>query len=264
MPYFFLSFSFFRFFLRSDILLIKITSEKPVSSLSVLTRDKFQSTHQQRALLLQFILYELILSHQEIQHINDFAKTFDSSDPPSLDIIAPSLAKLAGSAHGYMRLFSWNDDGIQTKLKNYCALLCQNGSGRIKNEVGMHREANQAWLISLQLLDTIRLQDTSTKKTIHLLQSLFKKLDLSTKRFARYTANAILLFHNDENLLFFILRYKEGLDKIYGDGYLAKALRKMFPRSLDKAKNFLVQRYTDRGFDHLIPIIQEKIEELKK
>lgn len=236
----------------------------PVSSLSVLTRDQFQSTHKQRALLLQFILYELILSHKEIQHINEFAKAYVLSDPPSLDVIASSLAKLAGSAHGYMRLFSWNDDGIQTKLKNYCALLCQNGTSRVKNEVGMHREANQAWLIALQLLDAIRLQDTSTKKTIHLLQSLFKKLDRSTKRFARYTANAICLFHNDENLLFFILRYKEDLDELYGEGFIAKILRKMFPRSLDKAKNFLMQKYTDRGFDHLIPIIQEKIEELKK
>lgn len=221
-----------------------------------------QPYHQNHSLLFQFILSELFLAHAEIEHLN--ATSSEISSPCSWRLIEPlvnSLAKLVGSTQGYMRLFSWNDFGILTKIKNYSALLSQSLN---KEEVAMHREANQAWLLSLQALDIIYANRHVEIINVQPLLNALSKLQSCMQRFARLVSKIIIRFKDDENVIFFILRHIDPMNALYGTGFVHKIFGQMFGKKIEAVKDFLEQRYTNRGFLHLLPIIHEKFAELTK
>lgn len=228
--------------------------------------------HHHHHLLIQFILFELILAQKEIEHIFEILEDESLDHQKTLELLLASLIKLSGSTQGYMRLFSWNDDSILTKLKNYCAYFCQSAGQKNRDRLNMNFESNRAWLSSLHTLDLARRFASQAEHEqlkgknwdIGALNTSLHKTVCSIQRLARLTAKVITQFKHDENVIFFLLRHSENLDALFGENAISKMIQKMFPkRARSGVKSFLSKRYLERGFNNLIPQIHSKLEELE-
>lgn len=233
----------------------------------IFSRQQVKSYHQHQHLLFQFILSELLLAHQEMVKVQQLlAANTSGCDQLLFSKLIGHIKSLSGSTKGHMRLFSWVDDGILAKLKNYCAFLCHEEGHTHKEQNNVYRDANNAWLISLQVLDTVRIiaQELPADATydIGVLCMSVEKIHQAIDRFARRLTKIMLMFRHDENVVFFILRHKEQLDDLYSPNFTYKLLHKMFSKGLQEANYFLSEKYSARGFTNILPIIQKKIKEL--
>ena len=232
-----------------------------------LSPQYFNPYYSSSQLLFQFILSEFIQAYGEIQLINKIAdeKTEETQTSQRLHALAHHVSLLAGSTQQHMRMLSWNDDGFLTKMKNYCALLCHYDSNETHDLYRMFKESNQAWLLSLRVLDAIRTMQQSTEQSHDTMpfMPVLKKLNNCLKRFSRLVMRAVLPFSQDENVVFFILRNKEQLDALYKPKFTKDLIKKMFSKGTEEASQFLLERYTIRGFTSLIPLINRKFIELE-
>ncbi len=213
-----------------------------------------------------------MLAQQEIERIFEILEDESIDQQKTLELLLNSLIKLSGSSQGYMRLFSWNDDSILTKLKNYCAYFSQCPGLKHTERLNMNFESNRAWISALQTLDLARRFASQAENEqlkgknwdIGSLNTSLHKTVCSIQRLARLTAKVIIQFKHDENVIFFLVRHAESLDSLFGEHSIAKLIRKMFPkRTRGGIKTFLTKRYSDRGFDNLIPLIHSKLEALE-
>lgn len=222
------------------------------------------------SLLFQFILIEFIEAFSEVQRLDVLChrkpSTLSDASGKGLDCettrktIETILTKLAGSARDYMRLFSWNfGDGLLGKLKTNCSLFIHNAVSDEKEMIALQHYADKMWQGCLQATDSFR-------EEVREYEAFFSAVDKtsnSMQRFAKQMARIALQFREDENVVFCILRYKESLDKLYGSRFVAKLLCRMFPKGMRDALNFLSQRYAERGFENVLPVLAEKISELE-
>lgn len=224
--------------------------------------------HQQQHILMQFIWTELILASHHAKEAKKILEKFSSSSNNAgrlslMQCLKEHITKLSGSAQDYMRLFSWDDDGILAKLKNYCAYLTQYKIGQGKDQSDMSHEANKAWLFSLEALDCLNMMSQSKAflKKNPLSETLIK-IDRSISRLKNLTARLAMQFRTDENVLFFILRHQEQLDNLHRRGFVKTLMQKMFPKGKQAAQQMLIKKYSARGFQQFAPSIRSKIEQL--
>ncbi|WP_249274307.1 hypothetical protein [Parachlamydia sp. AcF125] len=237
--------------------------------------------HRTDSLLFQFILCEFIAVHREIQVMKTILLKMRQPDPNSQDEFASLLntltlatRNLSGSAQEHMRFFAWNlEVGALTKLRNYCTFFSQNKENSDKAPMHMQRYANRAWLFCLQSLDYIRLLQHNLFESVLPVEKVFEannlliltleKLFSQIQHLTRLIARVSLTFRRDENILYFILQQKEGFDQIYEKNFVKNLFEKMFENGVPGAGQFLLQKYGERGFFDLLPLIASKITELQ-
>jgi len=243
-------------------------------------QPQISACQHDQSLLFQFVFSEFLTAHHEFQTIKSLFKQISEEidiQPSKSTIphqkwteIIAALTQLSGSSHEYMRIFSWNqENGFLAKLKNHCAMFQQNSEEDDKYSPLLETNANACWLVSLQLLNTARcLQNlTVSKKTYngYLLFSDFQKeaarLNRSLRTFSRIIAKIIPNFSDDENVIFFILRSHEQIDRAFGHNFTANLFTSMYS-SLKKTSQFLQKNYARRGFHDLLPVIAQKIAQL--
>ena len=219
-----------------------------------------QPYHQHHNLIFQFIFSELMLANNEIQQISRILLSQHSEDDICKKLI-PHLNKLVGPAHGYMRLFSWPDVGILSKLRQYCEFLCQDQETQ-GHEFNIHNAACKAWFAAFKCIDHFKA--CQGHLDLAPIQAAVNKLKKSIDLLARSISKAIVALHDDENLVFFLIRHHQEIDHIYAPRFVINLLFKMYStKSLKVIQEFLNDRYTVRGFEHLLPLINAKISELK-
>jgi hypothetical protein len=226
-------------------------------------RPQVKSYHQQRHLLVQFLLTELLRAHTQASTIKTLFQTYQNAAP--LEMLEPIIAhitQLVGSTHKYMRLFDSSDYGLLTKIKHHVNLLYQHAGLAQKEELLMHRELNHAVMITLKLLDVAKQARFDQEIDFILLEESIEKVVRSLKRFSRLTVKTIRLFRRDENVLFFLLKQQQALNTLFGEHFVAKVFKKMFTHGLPEGERFILKRYRDRGFEYLLPVIHSRFTEL--
>ncbi len=233
--------------------------------------QNFSISKQNKSLLFQFILSEFIDSYREILIIHQIQTELKSGfSQIQLEHLKSSMMKLAGSSKTYMRLFAWNhEDGILARLKNHCLYLREAFSFQSKKEshtlFKMQNYINKAFINCLQSLDALHLTDKIeiSEKQIQNLHKLLNQIISPMRKFSKLAASVMQKFRNDENVLFFMLRHKSDLDRLYGSQFVFKLINRMYKKGIDEFSDFLLDRYKKRGFHHLIPGICNYIAELK-
>lgn len=234
------------------------------SSLLNPTRHYVKAYHHHDHLLLQFIWSELLLAHHAITQAKtalDMLQINNSQEV--LDLLVTHITRLSGSAQEYMRLFSGDDDGIFNKLRNYCVLFSLQNPDQ-KTCLSMVQEANKAWLLAVQTLAMIRMSshEGNNAQGIAKAPAYINKMQRCLERLVRLNSNMSLKYQNNENVIFFLVRNHREIDAMYSQGYTLKLLRKMVGKNRNKIQQFLVKKYTERGFEHLLPLIQTSVEQL--
>jgi hypothetical protein len=218
--------------------------------------------YENNSLMFQFIVAEYINASTEIDSIT---ACLPETHRGTMDNLKKSLEILSGSLQEYMRFFSWNlEEGILSKLKIYAALFVANAEILHSKSLQLEKYSNLAWKSSLESLEIMRLIQNQ-QSDLSLYESLHERLNYLTtifKKLGRLLAELILEFSLDENVLFFVLRYKEKLDTIYGVGFVKRLFLKMYPEGITEAEKYLKHKYAKRGFNNLLLVITSKFSEL--
>ena len=230
-------------------------------SFAIITQN-LKMDHQSKGLLIQFILSEFIKSYTQILEIHQFSTDCKKN---ALSMLALSVVNLSGSNKSCSGLLSWNqEDGILWRLKNYCRALVDLEGKKDPLISKMESSINQAFLSALHSLDILQQSTSFEEDSIIALQKGLKKVIDQMKRFSKALALNLQQFSDNENVIFFLLRHQNELDKIYGKQFVFKLINKMYLKGIEGATNFLLKQYRNRGFNHFIPAIKKMISELKK
>lgn len=220
----------------------------------MLSRYQIKSNYK-HSLVLQFVLSELITIQRLTNHMENL---LTENTHANLISFTYCMGSLIGSSQAHVRLFSWTQDGHLAKLKNYCTLLRHTTpSPHPESDVAAHDTANEAWIQAIQIVDL--LQGTSTSQ---IRSAYFAKLRRFIQHLAKLLLNLIQPYHDDENFMFFLLRNHAALNLLYKPEFVLSVVQKAFPKGILQFRHFLVQRYTERGFAHLVPVIDERLSEL--
>ncbi len=103
-----------------------------------------------------------------------------------------------------------------------------------------------------QLIADVTASDLSSQEIREILKQL--------KKIALQIFDKLVTFH-DENILYFILRKQEELDRLCGPKFVLKHFRTLFPEGNEG--EWMTSRYAKRGFFSLVPLIRTQLENLK-
>ena len=209
------------------------------------------------SLAFQFILFEMIKAQSVIESIEQFLNSYQTKNVKNVDQkeifeILKAITQLPGSQTGLNKYFTWNlNNGILQKIKSYSLEISTFSSSN--NPLKKYSEI--AICASLEILNKADVSDDNLLLAIKKLLSSYQKLVGAMKKL-------FLKFQKDENVLFFLLRYQKELEEIFGEGFACKTLKTLFSDGLNEAEKYIKNKFQKRGFDHLLPIINEKIKEL--
>lgn len=206
---------------------------------------------QKRHLLIQFIASELFRVHQELVSIQNLL----SNNILTVKAILPHIHKLIGTHHGYASRPIGGNDGIFAKLRN-CTALFHLSDVQGKPSQQIYRSVNLVWIEAEQIMEYLKLLPANEVVDLTILNPLLNKLMEELDKFSRNLKGFFEEFKDNENVVLFIVNHHSQLDAIYGKRFVKKWLHKMYQT---ETYHFLSNRYIARGFEHLIPIIQEKL-----
>lgn len=230
----------------------------------------FKETFRNKSLLFQFIVSEFISAYQELVHLRKLVNDIDlNANINPFDMLSSHITRMSGPFDEYRKLFLWNfEKGMLTKLKRYCQDLIK--TDELDNRQLSHLEdyVNKTLLYclhGLDLLSTLKDQDSSVHYTNQLkpLLKILEKIEGYLIKISAIILSFVPSFRGDENVIFFLLKNHRKLSEIYGPKVTVKLFGKMFPKGLPELENFLYLKYKRRGFTNLLPIISQKISEVK-
>lgn len=224
--------------------------------------------HRNSSLLLQFILFEFITAYAESQKLAELCHLKPSPLPVANEWnelpdtrqsqINAAFSKLVGVSTGQERLVVWHfEEGLLSKLKSYCLLFSQNERDE-KELLGMQHYIDKATQHGLHAKTLLHSEEARPQ-----FLSALEKMNQSMQRFAKHIARVLTKFREDENILFFLLRYRIQLESVYSPRFVAKLLFRMYPKGLRELQQLIKTKYTKRGFTNISTHIDAYISELE-
>lgn len=195
----------------------------------------FQSKH----VLAQFILDEFLIACPLIRELRTLRESF----------IPEEMVKKINDLCCGEPSHQWsNEQGVLCKLKTYAEPF----DPQLKSSL------SKAYHSGLQAKEMIAMNEDQ--------DTILSQIDRLFKHFARVVElipQLMIQFKTNENVLFFLLKNQEELDKIYEPSFVRELCAEMFDGGLQEMAEFIVKRYRERGFFHLIPTIETQIAKLE-
>ncbi|CDR33424.1 hypothetical protein [Criblamydia sequanensis] len=231
-----------------------------------LEKSKLQAFHRSEALLFQFIVNEFIVSYKESQELLLLTEKFieKPNSKKLVEELKKRIEKLTGSMKESMLFFFWNQPGgCISKLAHYATLFAKS---TLKDDEKMARRyCNQAYAHALKLNDIFFSEEEKERSLVEMareIKPLAEKVLQELKRLGKMIPKIFLKMTQNENVVFFLLRHKNELERIYPKGFVKRLLNKSYPEGIKEAEQLLLKKYEERGFPHLIPIIKLIMQDL--
>lgn len=149
--------------------------------------------------------------------------------------------------------------GHLNRLHKDCMTLAQTAS--CEETALFYELVCKAWLEAQQALQAhLHAKNSSNNWEPFLTQ--VQKLLRTIERIAKYWPKLFDAIPPDENVLLFLVTRRHEVDTLYGKGFTSTLLKKFSPDGRGALRRFMVEAYLTRGFDDLIPSIDEAVEEL--
>jgi hypothetical protein len=234
-----------------------------------ITAHHVNSYHQSPSLLFQFLLSEFLDIYSILRYLDTLCyrpalclspENTLTHQTENEELIKKTLIQLLGSPKEYMRMFSWNfSEGLLTKMRTYCTLFIQNAEADEKEFLAIQHYADKICQSCLQAFEFF--QEASTDRS--LFRAPLNKANIAMQRLAKVITKLIPQFRDDENVVFYVLKQHETFDKLYGPRFIVKLMNRIYPKGLKEVHFFLVRKYQERGFNHLIPTIAMMIKAIE-
>ena len=211
----------------------------------------FKPYHQDNALLIQFVLFEVMITSRLARELDEFIeKHLDSWQ--KFNTVYTCLEKHLQALTGHpLGDKTFGTRGSLSKLKDYSEQFYRTSRDQKQAAEQLHTHIYYTWinaLMNLELFKSIHLNVetsesklTRAKETLtYLLSSIHIIKDLIIPLLKGYTEN--------ENLQFFLYRKRDQLAEIYGHSLMEKLL-KTTPQ--ENVEIQLLISLREKGFDHL-------------
>lgn len=213
---------------------------------------------QNEGMLLQFLLKNYLGVHAQLCHAEE------------LLLAAPSPASYLSESehHLFTQIFfdllspsnpsPWNQGKCAlAQLQDHSYLLCQGShtscSARLQLSRGVDRTVEEVLKCQRKLTSL----PVSREKAA--LAEELKKVRTKARSLSRHLLHVLEAFHEDENVWLFCLQHHSQLQAAFGARSLAKTMQRMYTSGIPELVAFLKERYRSRGFDHLLPQIEQSI-----
>jgi len=229
----------------------------------------FNPFYEDNSILIQFIVEEFIQSHQLIFRVNTLIQEhLDSAE--LRNFLSHSLIQLFRKLSGPLSqqegsIPSQWTKGSLIKLKEYCRQFSLNSSHQNKRLIFLHRAAQQAGLLAIDCLELLTSLytnlSTPNSEYILFLPPLKRSLYNLKKQFnqiRRYIPRILHDYWDNEHVLYYLLSKKKLLTEIYGDPFFEKYFK--WPNQTSELMEWLIQRHQVKGFEALLPSIQNFFE----
>lgn len=231
---------------------------------------------QSHGLLFQFLMREFLTVFRIVQRIENLVSeiegdgliNFDEKQelPQILANIYQAITHLTGKAVINEPHFPWSTDrGCLNKLHHYCYLFTHLCPVLKKDSSEMNTCVRKAFHSAQESRETVVCihHELPFNRPLHgdmtILFSLLDKIIDNISKTSRLIVPITLSYRNDENVLYFLLNHREVLDNLYQSSFTANAFEQMYPGGVAEVKEFLLKKYTQRGFQHLLTTINQKI-----
>jgi hypothetical protein len=170
----------------------------------------------------------------------------------SLQKSSSSLDALMGATP--RRYLPWHpDEGLLSKMKH-----CVSSLQAVKSTKPAHASFTATKETLTRLDDTLNsawMQGMAVSQK----QSPMRTLKKLLQKLPNLIARLLISLPPDENLYYLLLKHAEECNETFGQPFLASLFVKDRPQGLNETMQFIVKRYQERGFAHLIPTIQKKM-----
>lgn len=208
------------------------------------------SFHQNNGLIFQFILVHFCYAMTEIISLETMLKR---NSKGLEERVIESFEKLLGAPF-QNGLYPWNSDvGLFFKIKNFCSALAAKSYEKDKEALNLEKAADYVWKLSREIQEST----LSVKSLAKIL-----KLSSAMRRLARQIVQTIPQFRDDENVLYYLIKNQHQLDDLFGSHFVVTLLDFLFPGGQEETEQFLLNRYSQRGFTQLIPEISQSLENI--
>jgi hypothetical protein len=201
--------------------------------------------HKSEPLLLQFLLTEFIQVYYQFTSIKNLIdeEQFNNS-------LFALLSRLSASSYEIKNtIFRNHENSSLSKLYFYASYLSE--YVQLHSFPPLAKSCQKCWALGARLVEAME------SRQLEMVSNIIKKLHSTLRQTAKEIVKVIALFRNNENVLYFILRHRAQLDAILGHNFILKLLSNIFPNGLVGVRNFLVEKYNDRGFDKLSETISQ-------
>jgi len=225
--------------------------------------------------LIQFILSGFLRTLEAVELIKTARSTIDALPTAGSEHISQqhktallqAAENLMGTFSPFRCNFAWNmTNGLLTTLKNDCTLFEMIYQDNFPEAIAIKNKVAKCSLYGSELREfAAHLAVTGSSQASQELIELKKfetRMIASLKSLGNAIVKSLRHFKTDENVLFFIIRNQPSLDQAFGPFFTAKTIKKMHI-NLNRAKDFLIMAYQQRGFETLIPTISQKMASLQ-
>jgi hypothetical protein len=221
----------------------------------------FNAYYHDNAILIQLIVAEFVTTYHlacEMEHLTHLALQSEQTFKQHVNLMFQHINQILGTAYENDRLpLSRWKKGPLTKLKDYSEQLARNSKHQDHASVALFNQVDRTWLSALYNLELLGIMQPSNEQFPLIANwMMFKRglnqLNRCFVRIAKFLPAVISNHCENENVLFFLLRKKDDLKRIYGNNFIQKLMRKRFTHP-SHITHLINQRYSARGFTHLLP-----------
>jgi len=226
----------------------------------------FNAYYEDNSILIQFMMVEFVQTYQLTFQIKTLIQQnlgFSQISQALLPSLIQILRQLIGGIPQQERSsFSRWTNGSLTKFKEHCEQFSRNSLHQNRQHVNLHMAAHHAWLTAIhnfELLNSLSInpytQNQQSLLRLFPLKRSFNTLQIRFNQIIRYIPRVMNDYWNNENVILCLLRKRARFVEIYGSDFLNKRFK--WPVKTKDLVRVLIQRYKSRGFEALLPKIQQ-------
>lgn len=206
---------------------------------TIVKNRRFAFHHQNEALLFQFLLHECISAHGILRN------------KPCPALMRHVIGHSDNEENIWQAPF-----GHVIRLRQYCTLFTTHfgdPSSTLSQQLGQTIErAYSAALLCRSYHD----------KDENQLALLYQPLKRELSSFLKLLFEKLSDYRDSPSVLYFLLRHHEQCDAAYRQPIVKKMFCSFFPQGIEQAQAYLTERFSQKGFDHLIPSIEENLKKI--
>jgi hypothetical protein len=229
--------------------------------------------YQSQSLIFQFVLAEFLKTNQHLEALKSLCDG-DQLSEQDVEVLREKFTfhlKKLGYALPFTskEFLPWSHEkGIFVKLEEYTKQLLLTSKRNEETYVKLHRSFTKCTEACYEAFDHLQETLRQPKETIchRIFELPIKKITTIFKSFGiAYNAIPLLFkeFNKDENVILFLINHYDAFERIYTKPVMKKLFDKINAKGVDGVKDFVLQKYSERGFETLIPLISEKLNDIE-
>lgn len=235
-------------------------------------------------MLFQFVLWEFFSTCSEITAVKNAFAFFTPSEgyPGNARMLASTFISTIDKHRTNLTHLSikhtplvntlYCTEGALDKLRRYFQAFQAIKKENKKNTTVINKHIARCFLNVLELEEILPANNSTTSlaeqkisaKTLKIAKVILGKIELSASKMRNQLFVLIQSYGKDEHVLSFLLRHQGLFAESFGKGLLIKHVKSVFPEGMHELKNHLHLTFTQKGFKHALPSINNFIDTLEK